>query len=58
LARAASAGRHKTAAVDPCSVTVETGGGKWQAWKCHGACFRQKLAELPEVHALFEPAHF
>jgi len=34
------------------------GGGKWQAWKCHGACFRQKLAELPEVHALFEPAHF
>jgi len=34
------------------------GGGKWQAWKCHGACFPQKLAELPEVHALFEPAHF
>ena len=46
------------AGADPCSVTVETVGGKWQVWKCHSACFRQKLAELPEAPGLFEPAHF
>jgi hypothetical protein len=44
--------------VDPCSVKVETLGGKWQVWKCHASCFRQKLAELPEAPGLFEPAHF
>jgi hypothetical protein len=44
--------------VDPCGVTVETSGGKWQVWKCHASCFRQKLAELPEAPGLFEPAHF
>lgn len=44
--------------VDPCSVTVETSGGKWQVWKCHASCFRQKLAELPEAPGRFEPAHF
>ena len=43
---------------NPCSVTVETSSGKWQVWKCHGACFRQKLAELREAPGLFEPAHF
>jgi hypothetical protein len=48
----------ETTAVDPCSVTVETSGGKWQVWKCHASCFRQKLAELPEAPGLFEPAHF
>ena len=43
---------------DPCSLTVETSGGKWQVWKCHASCFQQKLAELPEAPGLFEPAHF
>ena len=45
-------------AADPCRVTVETAGGKWQVWMCHGACFRQKLADTPEAPGLFEPAHF
>ncbi len=44
--------------VDPCSVSVETSGGKWQVWKCHALCFRERLAELPEAPGLFEPAHF
>jgi hypothetical protein len=43
---------------DPCRVTVETDGGKWQVWTCHGACFRARLCELPEAPGLFEPAHF
>jgi hypothetical protein len=43
---------------DPCSVTVHTAGGKWQAWFCHGACFRARLAELPDHPGFFEPAHF
>jgi len=43
---------------DPCRVTVETAGGKWQVWTCHGACFRQNLADPPEAPGLFEPAHF
>ena len=43
---------------DPCSVTVETAAGKWQVWKAHGACFKERLAVLPEAPSLFEPAHF
>jgi hypothetical protein len=43
---------------DPCTVTVETAGGKWQVWKAHGACFKARLAELPEAPGLFDPAHF
>ena len=43
---------------DPCRVTVATGAGKWQVWSCHAACFRSRLAELPEAPGLFEPAHF
>jgi len=45
-------------ATDPCRVTVETAGGMWQVWMCHGTCFRQKLADPPEAPGLFEPAHF
>jgi hypothetical protein len=43
---------------DPCTVTVETAKGMWQVWKCHGACFREQLAEVPEAPGFFEPAHF
>jgi len=43
---------------DPCRITVETVTGKWQVWFCHGACFRQRLAEIPEAPGLFEPAYF
>jgi len=43
---------------DPCSVRVTTVDGKWQVWRCHAACFRARLAVLPEAPGLFEPAHF
>ena len=43
---------------DPCNVKVETATGKWQVWKCHGACFREHLADIPDAPGLFEPAHF
>lgn len=44
---------------DPCRITVETSDGKWQVWFSHGACFRQRLTELPEAGpGFFEPAHF
>ena len=32
---------------DPCRVTVETVKGKWQAWYCHGKCFKEKIVEHP-----------
>lgn len=44
---------------DPCRVIVETAAGKWQAWYCHAACFKSRLAKpdgFPED--FFEPAHF
>jgi hypothetical protein len=43
---------------DPCSVRVATVDGKWQVWRCHAACFRERLAVLPEAPGLFEPAYF
>jgi hypothetical protein len=43
---------------DPCRITVETAAGKWQAWFCHGNCFRARLAQLPEAPSLFDPAYF
>jgi len=43
---------------DPCTVTVETAQGKWQVCKAHGACFKARLAQLPEAPGLFDPAHF
>jgi hypothetical protein len=43
---------------DPCRVTVETSKGKWQVWFCHGACFRERLATLPDNPSFFDPAHF
>jgi hypothetical protein len=45
-------------ATDPCRVTVETEQGKWQVWFCHGDCFKQRLANRPELHGFFDPAHF
>lgn len=43
--------------IDPCEITVETAGGKFQVWYCHGACFKALLADLPDNHAeVFEPA--
>jgi hypothetical protein len=44
--------------VDPCSVTVATREGKWQAWSCHAACFKERLRNPPEAPDLFDPAHF
>ena len=44
--------------VDPCSVTVETKGGKWQVWHCHASCFKERLRNPPEAPDLFEPAYF
>jgi hypothetical protein len=44
---------------DPCRVTVETSDGKWQVWHCHGACFRARLARVPDYPpGFFDPAHF
>jgi hypothetical protein len=43
---------------DPCGVTVETAAGKWQVWSCHGACFKERLAALPDHPGFFDPAHF
>ena len=43
---------------DPCSVSVETAGGKWQVWSCHGACFKERLTNLPDHPGFFDPAHF
>jgi hypothetical protein len=43
---------------NPCRVTVETSGGKWQVWYCHGVCFRSRLADLPDAPGFFDPAHF
>jgi hypothetical protein len=43
---------------DPCRITVATAAGKWQVWFCHGNCFRDRLAQLPEAPNLFDPAYF
>ena len=43
---------------DPCRVNVSTAQEKWQVWFCHGDCFKERLAKLPEAPGLFEPAHF
>ena len=43
---------------DPCRVTVTTAGDKWQVWFCHGTCFRERLAEMPDNLGFFDPAHF
>jgi hypothetical protein len=45
-------------ATDPCRITVDTKGGKWQVWFCHGACFKDRLANLPDHPDFFSPAHF
>ncbi len=46
----------KPSAIDPCRVTVETNQGKWQAWVCHGACFRVRVTTATEVD--LSPVHF
>ena len=43
---------------DPCRVTVETAGGKWQVWFCHAECFKKQLSGHPELQGMFPPAHF
>ena len=43
---------------DPCRVTVETQGEKWQLWFCHAACFNERLTDPPEAPGMFAPAHF
>ena len=43
-------------AVDPCSVTVETSGKKWQVWFCHAECFKNRLVK--ESYMDMTPAHF
>jgi hypothetical protein len=44
--------------IDPCRVTVETAGGKWQVWFCHAECFKEQLSTHPEIVSMFPPAHF
>jgi hypothetical protein len=44
--------------IDPCRVTVSTAKEEWQIWYCHGACFKERLIELPDSPAFFYPAHF
>ena len=39
---------------DPCRLTVETRGEKWQVWFCHARCFKTRLVDDP----MLEPAHF
>jgi hypothetical protein len=40
---------------DPCAVRVTTAEDNDQAWACHGACFKERLAIDPPI---FEPAFF
>jgi len=44
--------------VDPCGVTVETRGKKWQVWFCHSACFKQRLSDRPAHLGMFAPSDF
>jgi hypothetical protein len=44
--------------IDPCRLTIETEQEKWQTWFCHGACFKARLSQRPELIGLFKPAHF
>jgi hypothetical protein len=41
---------------DPCTVTVETGDGRWQVWRCHASCFRERVFSRED--GMFDPAHF
>ncbi|HXD12151.1 MAG TPA: hypothetical protein VN653_18930 [Anaerolineales bacterium] len=41
--------------IDPCHITVETAGGKWQVWFCHGKCFKDRVVDHPMD---LSPAHF
>ena len=45
-------------ATDPCRITVETTGEKWQVWFCHGQCFKDRLVQTPDLLDFFAPAHF
>jgi hypothetical protein len=46
----------KETEIDPCRLTVETSGDKWQVWYCHGACFRDRIVKHPQID--LSPAHF
>jgi hypothetical protein len=39
----------KPTAAEPCRVTVETQGGKWQVWFCHADCFKSRLTTLRDL---------
>jgi hypothetical protein len=41
--------------IDPCRITVETVGEKWQVWFCHGKCFKERIVDHPMD---LSPAHF
>ena len=43
---------------DPCTIQVTTKQDRWQVWKAHGRCFKDRLADLPDMPGLFDPAHF
>ena len=50
-------------ATDPCLIWVETKGmegkrGPWQAWVCHGDCFKKCLAQPADCPEEFAPVHF
>ncbi|MFZ1702000.1 MAG: hypothetical protein WBO10_14015 [Pyrinomonadaceae bacterium] len=42
--------------IDPCTISVETAGEKWQVWFCHAACFKSRLISNAEPD--LSPAHF
>ena len=42
--------------INPCRITVETAGGNWQVWFCHGNCFKERIAQHPQID--LSPAHF
>jgi hypothetical protein len=44
--------------VDPCRLTINTHGNKWQVWFCHAACFKVRLKDPPDEPGFFDPAHF
>jgi hypothetical protein len=42
--------------IDPCSVTVETAGKKWQTWFVHAVCFKERITADSNMD--LSPAHF
>jgi hypothetical protein len=40
---------------DPCVISVTTANHEGQWWACHGACFKERLAQDPPA---FDPIYF